>query len=89
MACGPLGWIFTRPPRQLCQARENFVQMATQLKNMGHAALTRNGIALKHRAFTSANTRLRLAHRPGLVLINQQILEVALRQLDALARESN
>jgi transposase len=90
-----LGWLPTVPIpnekirhlRQLCQARENLVQMATQLKNMGHAALVRNGIALKHAALNSLGSRRRLARLTGLTALDQQILGVALRQLDALNRE--
>jgi transposase len=90
-----LGWLPTVPIptekirhlRQLCQARENLVQMATQLKNMGHAALARNGIALNHAALNGLGSRRRLAHLAGLAPLDQQILGVALRQLDALDRE--
>jgi transposase len=90
-----LGWLPSVPVpsekirhlRQLCQARDNLVQMATQLKNMGHAALTRNGIARRRAAFYSAGSRQRLIHLAGVASIDQQILEVVLRQLDALERE--
>lgn len=90
-----LGWLPTVPIpsekirqlRQLCQARENLVQMATQLKNMGHAALLRNGIALKHAALNALGSRRRLARTADLATLDQQILGVALRQLDALDRE--
>lgn len=49
-----LGWLpevsvpsqQVRTLRQLFRARESLVEMTTKLKNMGHAALTRNGIAL-------------------------------------------
>jgi transposase len=90
-----LGWLPTVPIpgekvrqlRQLCQARENLVQMATQLKNMGHAALLRNGVALKHAALNTLGGRRRLAHLPDLKPLDQQILGAALRQLDALDHE--
>jgi transposase len=90
-----LGWLPTVPIpvekgrqlRQRCQARENLVQMATQLKNMGHAALLRNGGALKHAALNAVGSRRRLAGRTGRSPLGQQILGVALRQLDALDRE--
>ena len=90
-----LGWLPTVPIpgekvrqlRQLCQARENLVQMATQLKNMGHAALLRNGVALKHAALNTLGGRRRVEHLPNLKPPDQQILGAALRQLDALDRE--
>jgi hypothetical protein len=61
--------------------------MATQLKNMGHAALLRNGVALKHAALNTLGGRRRLEHLPDLKPLDQQILGAALRQLDALDRE--
>ena len=61
--------------------------MATQLKNMGHAALARNGIALNHAGLNALGSRRRLARLVGLAPLDQQILGVALRQLDALDRE--
>lgn len=73
--------------RVLCQARENLVQMATQLKNMGHAALTRNGVALRRAAFMSVSSRRRLLHLGDLASVDQQILEAVLRQLDSLEGE--
>jgi transposase len=90
-----LGWLPTVPIpsekirqlRQLCQARENLVQMATQLKNMGHAALLRNGIALKHAALNTLGGRRRLTRTTALAPLDHQIFSVALRQLDALDRE--
>jgi len=90
-----LGWLPTVPIpsekirqlRQLCQARENLVQMATQLKNMGHAALLRNGIALKHAALNTLGGRRRVARTTVLVPLDNQILGVAVRQLEALDRE--
>lgn len=90
-----LGWLPTVPIpsenirqlRQLCQARENLVQMATQLKNMGHAALLRNGVALKHAALNTVGSRRRLVGLTDLRPLDHQILGVALRQLDALDRE--
>src|SRR5436190_20572547 len=36
--------------RHLLQARETLVGMGTRLKNMGHAALTRNGVAVSRAA---------------------------------------
>ena len=43
----------------LLQARETLVGVRTKLKNLGHAALTRNGIALARTAFASAVSRER------------------------------
>lgn len=62
--------------------------MTTQLKNMRHAALTRNGVALQRAAFVSAGSRQRLAHLPDLAPIDQHILGTALRQLDSLEGEN-
>jgi len=39
--------------------------MATQLKNMGHAALTCNSVALRRAALNVASSRQRLAARNG------------------------
>lgn len=50
-----------RQLRHLLQARETMVGMRTKLKNMGHGALTRNGIALSRSAFTSRLSRTRLS----------------------------
>ncbi len=90
-----LGWLPTVPVpnehirqlRHLCQARESLVEMATKLKNMGHGALTRNGLALRRAAFISPSSRQRLAQLSGLAPVDQQILHVTLRQLDALEQE--
>lgn len=46
-----------RQLRHLLQARETLVGLRTKLKNMGHAALTRNGIALSRSAFASQVAR--------------------------------
>jgi transposase len=46
-----------RKLRHLLQARETLVGMATRLKDMGHAPLTRNGVALSRAAFASAGSR--------------------------------
>jgi transposase len=73
--------------RHLLQARETLVGMATKLKNMGHAALARNGVALSRAAFASARSRERLAGRDGLAGADRAIMGAALRQLSALEAE--
>ncbi len=64
-----LGWLPEVPVpseqveqlRHLFQARESLVRMATQLKNMAHAALVRSGYAMKRSAFSSPRTRGQVA----------------------------
>lgn len=46
----PVASAKTRQLRHLLQARETLVGMRTRWKNMGHGALTRNGIALPRSA---------------------------------------
>jgi transposase len=55
-----------RQLRHLLQARETLVGLRTKLKNMGHGALTRNGIALSRSAFASRLSRVRLEKRDDL-----------------------
>jgi transposase len=73
--------------RHLLQARETLVGMATKLKNMGHAALTRNGIALSRSAFASRLSRARLLKREDLAAADTLIMQAALRQIEELDRE--
>jgi transposase len=73
--------------RHLLQARETLVGIATKLKNMGHAALSRNGVALSRAAFASAGSRTRLAQRDDLSSTDRAIMEASLRQLTALDEE--
>ena len=61
--------------------------MATKLKNMAHAALTRNGVALTRAAFASEAGRRRVAGRAGLASADRTIIEAALRQMAALEVE--
>ncbi len=69
-----LGWLpevpvpseQTRCLRQLLHARGTLVSMRTKLKNMAHAAFSRNGIALTRAAFASATGRARLLRRDDL-----------------------
>jgi transposase len=76
-----------RQLRHLLQARETLVGMATKLKNMGHAALTRNGVALSRAAFASTGSRKRLAEREDLASADRAIMDSALRQLSTLEAE--
>ncbi len=76
-----------RQLRHLLQARETLVGMRTKLKNMGHAALTRNGVALTRSAFASAVSRVRLAKRDDLASADHVILQSVLRQIAGLDRE--
>jgi transposase len=73
--------------RHLFQAREGLVGMRTQFKNMGHAALVRNGYALSRAACASGRSRERLAHLDGLTAAGAQILALVLRQSTELERE--
>src|SRR5215213_11438185 len=87
-----LGWLpevpvpseQVRTLRQLLQARETLVGMRTKLKNMAHAAFSRNGLALTRSAFASAAGRARLASRDDLPEADLLVLRAALRQIDQL-----
>ncbi len=76
-----------RELRQLFTAREALVSMSRGFKNMGHAALARNGIAVTRAAFASGAGRARLARLAGLAPVDRQVLDMVLRQLDTLDRE--
>jgi transposase len=67
-----------RQLRHLLQARETIVGIRTKLKNLGHAALTRNAIALPRSAFASRVGRQRLAARDDLTPADTVILQSAL-----------
>ena len=90
-----LGWLpevpvpseQVRTLRQLLQARETLVSMRTKLKNMAHAAFSRNGVALTRAAFASAPARARLAARAALPPADRLVLDVALRQIAQLDSE--
>ncbi len=71
----------------LLQARETLVGLRTKLKNLGHAALTRNGIALARSAFASKVARERLERRDDLAAADRVTLTAALRQIDELDKE--
>jgi transposase len=76
-----------RQLRHLLQARETMVGLRTKLKNLGHAALTRNGIALSRSAFASRVARERLQQRDDLSAADRVILTAALRQIEELDQE--
>ena len=90
-----LGWLPEVPApseqvrtlRQLLQARETLVSMRTKLKNMAHAAFSRNGIALTRAAFASAAARARVSDGEGLPDGDRLVLDVALRQIAELDAE--
>jgi transposase len=76
-----------RQLRHLLQARETMVGMRTKLKNMGHGALTRNGIALSRAAFASKLSCSRLRSRTDLAPADALILQAVLRQIEELERD--
>lgn len=90
-----LGWLPEVPVpseqvrclRQLLQARETLVSMRTKLKNMAHAAFSRNGVALTRSAFASASGRARLSRRDDLPASDLLVLRSALRQIEQLDAE--
>ena len=90
-----LGWLpevpvpseQVRTLRQLLQARETLVSMRTKLKNMAHAAFSRNGVALTRAAFASAAGRARLMRRDDLPASDLLVLRSALRQIEQLGSE--
>jgi transposase len=73
-----------RQLRHLLQARETLVGLRTKLKNLGHACLTRNGIALSRSAFASVIARERLLKRDDLSAADRIILDSAIRQITEL-----
>ena len=76
-----------RQLRHLLQARETVVGVRTKLKNLGHAALSRNGIALARSAFASDVARERLLKRDDLSAADRVILQSAIRQIIELNNE--
>jgi transposase len=90
-----LGWLpevqvpseRVRELRQLFQARETLVSMRTKLKNMAHAAFSRNGVALTRAAFASVASRARLMSRDDLPAADLLVLRAALRQIEQLDAE--
>jgi hypothetical protein len=61
--------------------------MRTKLKNMGHAALARNGNSLSRSAFASKASRERLLKRDDLAPADALIMQAALQQIEELDRE--
>jgi transposase len=92
-----LGWVPTVPNpsaqirqlRALLHAREDLVEVATKLKNLGHGALTRTGLTVEGSAFASVRGRQRLAGMEGLPSGDRQILLVALQQIEAIEQASD
>jgi transposase len=90
-----LGWLpevpvpseQVRTLQQLLQARETLVSMRTKLKNMAHAAFSRNGVALTRSAFASAVSRSRLMSRDELPDADLLVLRSCLRQIEELSSE--
>lgn len=90
-----LGWLpevsvpseQVRTLRQLLQARETLVSMRTKLKNMAHAAFSRNGIALTRAAFASRSSRERLMSRDDLPAADLLVLRACLRQIEQFDSE--
>ena len=90
-----LGWLpgvrvpseQVRCSRQLLQARETLISMRTKLKNMAHAAFSRNGAALTRAAFASAPGRARLMRSDDLPEADPLVLRGALRQIEQLDSE--
>ncbi len=90
-----LGWLpevpvpseQVRTLRQLLQARETLVSLRTKLKNMAHAAFSRNGVALTGAAFASAAGRARLMRRDDLPAADLLVLRACLRQIEQLDTE--
>ena len=90
-----LGWLpevpvpseQVRTLRQLLQARETLVSMRTKLKNMAHAAFSRNGVALQRAAFASRSRRERVGRRDDLPAADRLVLHAALRQIEQLDAE--
>jgi transposase len=80
----------TEPIRQLrtlLEARDGMVELRTKLKNMGHALLTRNGIAKGRAAFASTRSRESLLTGPTLPAVDRVILHSIVRQLATLDQE--
>jgi hypothetical protein len=90
-----LGWLpevpvpseQVRTLRQLLRARETLVSMRTKLKNMAHAAFSRNGMAITRAAFASAVGRARLLGRDDLPAADLLVLRTCLRQIEQLNSE--
>jgi transposase len=90
-----LGWLPQVPVpserirqlRELLRARETLVGLRTKLKNMAHAALTRNGIKVARSAFATKIARERLLKTDDLAQTDLIILQTAVRQINELDKE--
>jgi transposase len=90
-----MGWLPTvsepdkriRQLGQLFHARESLVERTTKRKNMGHGALTRNGLARGHQAFRSEKSRKQMCTLSGLAPADEHIVQGVLRQLGFLEQE--
>jgi transposase len=76
-----------RELRHLFTARDALVSMGRGYKNMGHAALARNGVVVTRAAFATQTGRGRLARLEGLAPVDRQVLDMVLRQLETVDRE--
>jgi len=61
--------------------------MATQCKNLGHAALARNGRSVSRSVFATGRGRARLRKMEGIAPTDRVLLDMALRQLEAVETE--
>ena len=76
-----------RQLRELLKARETLVGLRTKLKNMAHAAFSRNAIKVARSAFATERARERLLQRDDLAATDFVILQTAIRQINELDRE--
>ena len=76
-----------RELRELLKARETLVSVRTKVKNMAHAALSRNGIKVERSAFATEIAMERLLRQADLAQTDQIILQTAIRQIRELDRE--
>ncbi|HEX8136366.1 MAG TPA: IS110 family transposase [Pyrinomonadaceae bacterium] len=90
-----LGWLpevsvpseQVRTLRQLLQARETLCSMRTKLKNMAHAAFSRNGVALTRAAFASRLSHGRLVSGHDLPAADLLVLRTCVRQIEHIDSE--
>lgn len=75
-----------RTLRQLLQASETLVSMRTKLKNMAHAAFSRNGGALTRSACAARVSRARLASRDDLPTADLLVLRACDRSSNSIQR---
>lgn len=73
--------------RILLEARDGLVELRPKVKNMGHAALMRNGMTKGRAALASARSRQPLLTLPGLPTVEQRLLLTGVRQIEALDQE--